>query len=110
MKMHRSPDIWSLIITWIGEHRGELISAGLAAIMATLRGMYAGGGRTQVMLDAAMCSLIAWFIEDVLTMFGVEPGWTLILSVFIGYMGTDYIGSVLKRMVGSKTGGSNENQ
>lgn len=44
MKMHRSPDIWSLIITWIGEHRGELISAGLAAIMAILRGMYAGGG------------------------------------------------------------------
>ncbi len=70
--MHRSPDIWSLIIVWIGEHRGELISAGLAAIMAILRGMYAGGGRTQVMLDAAMCSLIAWFIEDVLTMFGVE--------------------------------------
>ncbi|HFT8243261.1 TPA: phage holin family protein, partial [Yersinia enterocolitica] len=51
--MHNSPDVWTLIVTWVAEHRGELLSALVAAIMALLRGWYAGGGRTQRMLDAA---------------------------------------------------------
>ncbi|ANI28245.1 holin [Yersinia entomophaga] len=110
MKMLKSPDVWMLIIAWIADHRGELLSAALAALMAYLRGWYAGGGKTQRMLDAAMCSVMAWFIKDVLVIAGLNPDWSLIASVFIGYMGTDYIGSVLKRIVGNKTGADNANQ
>lgn len=23
MKMHNSPDVWTLIVTWVAEHKGE---------------------------------------------------------------------------------------
>ena len=110
MKMHNSPDVWTLIVTWVAEHKGELVSALIAAVMALLRGWYAGGGRTQRMLDAAMCSIIAWFLKDILVLLSIDQGWAMVSSVFIGYLGTDYIGSVLKRIVGNKTGAGNANQ
>ncbi|EOA3030955.1 phage holin, lambda family, partial [Yersinia enterocolitica] len=110
MKMHNSPDVWTLIAAWVAEHRGELLSALVAAIMALLRGWYAGGGRTQRMLDAAMCSIIAWFLKDIFVLLSIDQGWAMVSSVFIGYLGTDYIGSVLKRIVGNKTGAGNANQ
>lgn len=110
MKMHNSPDVWTLIVTWVAEHKGELVSALIAAVMALLRGWYAGGGRTQRMLDAAMCSIIAWFLKDILVLLNIDQGWAMVSSVFIGYLGTDYIGSVLKRIVGNKTGAGNANQ
>lgn len=93
--MYKQPDIYGAIIAWIAEHRGELLSAILAALMALLRGAYAGGGK--VMLDAVMCSVIAWFIRDILIIINIEQDWALITSVFIGYLGTDFIGSVLKK-------------
>jgi lambda family phage holin len=61
-------------------------------------------------LDAAMCSMIAWFIKDVLMILSFDPGWAMVSSVFIGYLGTDYLGSVLKRVVGNRSGTGNANQ
>ncbi|HFT8243363.1 TPA: phage holin family protein [Yersinia enterocolitica] len=43
-------------------------------------------------------------------MLSIDQGWAMVSSVFIGYLGTDYIGSVLKRIVGNKTGAGNANQ
>jgi lambda family phage holin len=110
MKMHQSPELWNLITLWVAEHRGELLSAFLAAAMAILRGLYSGGGRAKLALDAAMCSMIAWFIKDVLMILSFDPGWAMVSSVFIGYLGTDYLGSVLKRVVGNRSGTGNANQ
>ena len=109
VRMYKQPDVYGAIIAWIAEHKGELLSAVLAAIMALLRGAYAGGGKIKVMLDAAMCSVMAWFIKDILMIVNLEPNWALIVSVFVGYLGTDYIGSILKRLIGNKSGATNTN-
>lgn len=109
MKMHQSPEIWNLITAWVAEHRGELLSAFLAAAMAILRGLYSGGGKGKLTLDAAMCAMIAWFIKDVLLILSFSPDWAAVFSVFIGYLGTDYLGSVLKRAVGNRSGTGNAN-
>ncbi|HHH0419329.1 TPA: phage holin, lambda family, partial [Yersinia enterocolitica] len=110
MKMHNSPDVWTVIGLWVAEHRGELLSAALAALMALLRGWYSGDDKVKVTLDAAMCSLIAWFIKDVLLILSIDPSWAMVSSVFLGYLGTAYIGSVLRRIIGNKTGAGNANQ
>ncbi|GKX63847.1 phage holin, lambda family protein [Pragia fontium] len=110
MHMYKHPDLWPVIVAWIAEHRGEILSAVLAALMALLRGAYSGGGKAKVILDAAMCSVIAWFIRDILMMINIEPDWALIASVFIGYLGTDFIGSVLKKFIGNKSGATDANQ
>ena len=40
-----------------------------------------------------MCAIIAWFIRDLLDFAGLSSNLAYITSVFIGYIGTDSIGS-----------------
>ena len=45
-----------------------------------------------------MCAIIAWFIRDLLDFAGLSSNLSLaITSVFIGYIGTGSIGSLIKR-------------
>ena len=50
-----------------------------------------------------MCAIIAQFIRDLLDFAGLSSNLT-ITSVFIGYIGTDSIGSLIKRFAAKKAG------
>ena len=47
-----------------------------------------------------MCAIIAQFIRDLLDFAGLSSNLAYITSVFIGYIGTDSIGSLIKRFAG----------
>ena len=47
-----------------------------------------------------MCAIIAQFIRDLLDFAGLSSNLAYITSVFIGYIGTDSIGSLIKRLPG----------
>ncbi|KFC87635.1 MULTISPECIES: phage holin, lambda family [Hafnia] len=105
MKMHKSPELWAMLMTWIAEHRSEGSYAFIAGLMAILRGIYNGESPMwRRILDAAMCALVAFFIKDLLMLMSFDQKWAYIGSVFIGFLGIDYFSSVLRRVVGSKTG------
>ena len=76
------------------------ISGNSAFAMAYLRGRYNGGAFTKTVIDATMCAIIAQFIRDLLDFAGLSS--TMITSVFIGYIGTDSIGSLNKRFAAKK--------
>ena len=76
----------------------------LAFAMAYLRGRYNGGAFTKTVIDATMCAIIAWFIRDLLDFAGLSSNLAYITSVFIGYIGTDSIGSLIKRFAAKKAG------
>ena len=69
--------------------------------MAYLRGRYNGGAFTKTVIDATMCAIIAQFIRD-LDFAGLSSNLAYITSVFIGYIGTDSIGSLIKRFAAKK--------
>ena len=69
------------------------IGAILAFAMAYLR-RYNGGAFTKTVIDATMCAIIAQFIRDLLDFAGLSSNLAYITSVFIGYIGTDSIGSL----------------
>ena len=75
-----------------------------AFAMAYLRGRYNGGAFTKTVIDATMCAIIAWFIRDLLDFAGLSSNLAYITSVFIGYIGTDSIGSLIKRFAAKKAG------
>ena len=54
--------------------------------------------------DATMCAIIAQFIRDLLDFAGLSSNLAYITSAFIGYIGTDSIGSLIKRFVAKKAG------
>jgi lambda family phage holin len=100
----KSPDIWVQVGAWLLTIKEQGIGGSLAFIMAYLRGRYNGGKFWRVVIDALMCAMIAWFIRDMLNFVGMNTNLSYIGSVFIGYLGTDYIGSLLKRVIGNKSG------
>ena len=53
-----------------------------------------------------MCAIIAQFIRDLLDFAGLAEWQSLagIMSVFTGYIGTDSIGSLIKRFAAKKAG------
>ena len=51
-----------------------------------------------------MCAIIAWFIRDLLDFAGLSSNLAYITSVFIGYIGTDSIGSLIERFAAKKAG------
>lgn len=90
------------MMDWLQQHKADLVAAGLALVMAYLRGWHSGNGLLPRLLDAAMCSLIAFFLSDVLILMNLNDDWAMIGSVFIGYLGTGYLGGVLRRVIGHK--------
>ena len=76
------------------------IGAILAFAMAYLRGRYNGGAFTKTVIDATMCAIIAQFIR--IFDFAGLSNLAYITSVFIGYIGTDSIGSLNKRFAAKK--------
>ncbi|MEC5321182.1 phage holin, lambda family [Brenneria populi subsp. brevivirga] len=110
MKMpDKNPDLWAQIIAWFTAwftaHKEEAGYSAAAAIMALLRGAYVGQNSwSRRLLDAAMCSLVAYYINDGLAALGWDSSWASIGSVFIGFLGIDYISSILRRAIGNKTG------
>ena len=100
MKMPEKHDLLAHLLA--AKEQG--IGAILAFTMAYLRGRYNGGAFTKtVTIDATMCAIIAWFIRDLLSN-RTGSNLAYITSVFIGYIGTDSIGSLIKRFAAKKAG------
>ena len=57
---------------------------------------------TKIVIDATMCAIDAQFIRDLLDFAGLSSNLAYITSVFIGYIGTDSIGSLIKRFAAKK--------
>ena len=69
-------------------------------------GSHNGGAFTKTVIDVTMCAIIAYrFIRDLLDFAKVDhSNLAYITSVFIGYIGTDWIGSLIKRFAAKKAG------
>lgn len=106
MKMNDKHDLLTAMLS--AKEQG--IGALLAFLMAVLRGRYNGSGFTKTVIDALMCAMIAWFARDILDVFGLKPNLAYILSVFIGYLGTETIGAFIKRVINKKAGVTNGNE
>ena len=101
MKMPEKHDLLAAILA--AKEQG--IGAILAFAMAYLRGECCGGAFTKTVIDATMCAVIAWFIPcGLLDFAGLSCNLAYITSVFIGYIGTDSIGSLIKRFAAKKAG------
>ena len=80
------------------------IGAILAFAMAYLRGEYNGGAFTNSNPAQRCAPLSPGFIRDLLDFAGLSSNLAYITSVFIGYIGTDSIGSLIKRFAAKKAG------
>ncbi|CAB3775477.1 Putative phage holin, lambda family [Bacteriophage APSE-2] len=80
------------------KHR--IIGAALAFMTALLRGLYQKKSFYCSLLDALMCALFGSVAHELLLFLGMKTDYTWLISIVIGYLGTDYIGSWLKKKLG----------
>ena len=99
MKMPEKHDLLAAILA--AKEQG--IGAILAFAMAYLRGRYNGGAFTNSNRrnDVRHYRLVH---SDLLDFAGLSSNLAYITSVFIGYIGTDSIGSLIKRFAAKKAG------
>lgn len=100
----RDPCLWAGTLTWLFHVREQAAAAFVAAVMAFLRGRYQGTRLHKTLLDAMMCALIAWFIRDSLGALDIDNDFSYLGSIIVGYLGTDYLGALLRRLLGKKSG------
>jgi lambda family phage holin len=98
----REPNLWALIFTWLLPFKEQATGAFLSAVMACLRGGYNNWKPWKMLIDSLMCAIFAWFILDILDYLELKKELAYIGSVIIGYLGTDYIGNLLCRIIEKK--------
>jgi lambda family phage holin len=108
--MDNKPDFWLQVWYWLASIKAQGIGAILSAVMAYLRGRYNGGKFRHTLIDATMCAFIAWFIRDVLVFLHLSIDLSYIGSVIIGYLGTDFLGRLLRQTIDQKAGVRDEDK
>lgn len=110
----KDPGLWASLLGWLYAHKNESGYAGLAGFMAILRATYVGRDTwPRRLMDAAMCSIFAFFLQPTLQVIGSAFNWnfsediTRVAAVFLGFLGVDYISSKLRRFIDKKTGDAN---
>ena len=97
MKMPEKHDLLAAILA--AKEQG--IGAILAFAMAYLRGRYNGGAGYKIAIDAR-CAPLSPSSFVTFDFAGLSSNLAYITSVFIGYIGTDSIGSFIKRFAAKK--------
>ncbi|WP_036411822.1 phage holin, lambda family [Morganella morganii] len=100
MKMKENPDVWDQVLMYLSQYKDQGIFAGLAGVVAILRGMYNGGGWKKTLLDGVLCAFLGWFAKDLLAFMGLNPDLAYITSVMIGYWGVERVSSMIKGKAG----------
>lgn len=97
-----------LIVMMVVKEQG--IGVIFVFVMVYFCGWYNGGVFKKILIDVMMCVIIVWFICDFLVFVGLSSNFVYIVSVFIGYIGIDLIGLLIKCFVVKKVGVDDVNQ
>lgn len=85
------PEIRLQVGAWLLSAKVWGIGDALAFAISYRREHYNGGKFWRVVIDASTSALILWFIHDLLSFAVTNTKLADIGSVFIGYLGADYI-------------------
>lgn len=98
--MNNTPDWLDQILNYLYQYKDQGVFAGLAGVVAILRGMYNGGGWKKTLLDGVLCAFLGWFAKDLLAFMGMNQDLAYITSVMIGYWGVEKVSGMIKGKAG----------
>ena len=100
MKMPEKHDCWPPF----SRQRNEASGQSLRLQWRTFNDEDIMAVRLKTVIDATMCAIIIQLIREPSRLLGLSSNLAYITSVFIGYIGTDSIGSLIKRFAAKKAG------
>ncbi|MCO7518329.1 MULTISPECIES: phage holin family protein [unclassified Pseudomonas] len=67
----KDPGLWAAVLAWLVAHQPQLSTGGIAAAVAMFRVINGGGRGRKVLLEGAICGLIAVSLLPVLEYFAL---------------------------------------
>ncbi|EEQ2458692.1 phage holin, lambda family [Escherichia marmotae] len=99
----KSPGFWMSLLAWFRAEPDVSVAAA-TGLMALLRSCQQGKSLRAMLLDSCICAFLAFYLRDALGLCGVDQDWAMILGVVLGYLGTEFIRTLLIRWAERRAG------
>lgn len=110
---NNDPGFWASVLVWLYSHKNESGYAALAGVMALIRASYFGRDTwPRRFMDAAMCSIFAFFVKPTLQVVASIFGWSVgddfawVAAILIGFVGIDYLSFRFRKQLDKRFGGA----
>nr|WP_158546381.1 phage holin, lambda family [Pseudomonas sp. RW407] len=100
--MKEDPSFWAALLAWLSLHQPQIYAGLTAGLTALVRVIYGGGGRRQMMLEGALCGLIAVSLVPVLEYLSLPSNLATFAGCMVGFMGVEKIRDYADRWLGRK--------
>ncbi|WP_324710420.1 phage holin, lambda family [Pseudomonas citronellolis] len=100
--MKEDPSFWAALLAWLSLHQPQIYAGLTAGLTALVRVIYGGGGRRQMMLEGALCGLIAVSLVPVLEYLRLPSNLATFAGCMVGFMGVEKIRDYADRWLGRK--------
>ncbi len=101
-RMKEDPSFWAALLAWLSLHQPQIYAGLTAGLTALVRVIYGGGGRRQMMLEGALCGLIAVSLVPVLEYLSLPSNLATFAGCMVGFMGVEKIRDYADRWLGRK--------
>lgn len=85
----KSPDLWAALFAWLAMHQPQIYAGLTAVATAFVRVVYGGGGHRQMLLEGALCGLIAVSLVPLLEYLSMPANLATFAGCMVGFMGTE---------------------
>lgn len=100
----KNPDLWAALLAWVAMHQPQLYAGGTAVATAFVRVVYGGGGKRQMILEGALCGLIAVSLVPVLEFLSMPTNLATFAGCMVGFIGTEKLRDLAMRFGERKAG------
>ena len=101
-RMKEDPSFWAALLAWLSLHQPQIYAGLTAGLTALVRVIYGGGGRRQMVLEGALCGLIAVSLVPVLEYLSLPSNLATFAGCMVGFMGVEKIRDYADRWLGRK--------
>lgn len=101
-RMKEDPSFWAALLAWLSLHQPQIYAGLTAGLTALVRVIYGGGGRRQMILEGALCGLIAVSLVPVLEYLSLPSNLATFAGCMVGFMGVEKIRDYADRWLGRK--------
>lgn len=102
-RMKEDPSVWATVLAWLSLHQPQIYAGLTAGLTALIRVVYGGGGRRQMVLEGALCGLIAVSLVPLLEYFSLPSNLATFAGCMVGFMGVEKIRGYADRWLGRKS-------
>jgi lambda family phage holin len=86
----RDPNNWQVLFAALASVWPQLYAAGLAFVVALVRGVAAGGKPMKSILEAILCGCLTLALVPVLDYFGLSQSLAVAIGASIAFLGTEW--------------------